>query len=80
MAWPGTPVSLTFPGGLLDDARLLTFAKANKKKTGFHKRIWFWRLSSCGSYGAWTAAVRSLFFVSRMASKPMMESTAAALR
>jgi Asp-tRNA(Asn)/Glu-tRNA(Gln) amidotransferase A subunit family amidase len=41
VAWTGTPVSLSFLGRLLDDVRLLTFAKANKEKMGFDKRIWF---------------------------------------
>lgn len=33
---PGTPVSLTFLGGLYDDARLLAFAQRYQEKTGFH--------------------------------------------
>ncbi len=33
---PGTPVSLTFLGGLYSDARLAAFASAYQQKTGFH--------------------------------------------
>jgi Asp-tRNA(Asn)/Glu-tRNA(Gln) amidotransferase A subunit family amidase len=33
---PGTPVSLTFLGGLYTDARLAAFARAYQQKTGFH--------------------------------------------
>ena len=33
---PGTPVSLTFLGGLYSDARLLTLARAYQEATGFH--------------------------------------------
>ncbi|HTC92287.1 MAG TPA: amidase [Terriglobales bacterium] len=33
---PGTPVSLTFLGGLYDEARLLVLAKAYQDATGFH--------------------------------------------
>ncbi len=33
---PGTPVSLTFLGGLYSDARLAAFAKAYQDATGFH--------------------------------------------
>ena len=33
---PGTPVSLTFLGGLYSDARLAAFARAYQQKTGFH--------------------------------------------
>ena len=35
---PGTPVSLTFLGGLYSDARLLAFARAYQEATGFHRR------------------------------------------
>ena len=35
---PGTPVSLTFLGRLYDDARLLGFAAAYQRQTGFHLR------------------------------------------
>lgn len=34
---PGTPVSLTFLGGLYSDARLAAFAWAYQEKTGFHR-------------------------------------------
>ncbi len=34
---PGTPVSLTFLGGLYADARLAAFARAYQDATGFHK-------------------------------------------
>ncbi len=34
---PGTPVSITFLGGLYDDARLLAFADVYQRHTGFHK-------------------------------------------
>jgi len=34
---PGTPVSITFLGGLYDEARLLAFAQAYQQKTGFHR-------------------------------------------
>ena len=34
---PGTPVSVTFLGGLYDDARLLAFVQRYQEKTGFHK-------------------------------------------
>jgi len=34
---PGTPVSLTFLGGLYSDARLAAFARAYQEATGFHK-------------------------------------------
>ena len=34
---PGTPVSLTFLGGLYSDARLLAFARAYQEATGFHR-------------------------------------------
>jgi Asp-tRNA(Asn)/Glu-tRNA(Gln) amidotransferase A subunit family amidase len=34
---PGTPVSLTFLGGLYSDARLAAFARAYQDATGFHK-------------------------------------------
>lgn len=34
---PGTPVSLTFLGGLYSDARLAAFARAYQEKTGFHR-------------------------------------------
>ena len=34
---PGTPVSLTFLGGLYTDARLAAFAHAYQQKTNFHK-------------------------------------------
>lgn len=33
---PGTPASITFLGGLYDDARLLEFARRYQEKTGFH--------------------------------------------
>lgn len=33
---PGTPVSLTFLGGLYSDATLLAFASAYQRATGFH--------------------------------------------
>src|SRR5579871_5116230 len=33
---PGTPVSLTFLGGLYSDARLAAFARAYQEATGFH--------------------------------------------
>jgi Asp-tRNA(Asn)/Glu-tRNA(Gln) amidotransferase A subunit family amidase len=33
---PGTPVSLTFLGGLYTDARLVAFARAYQEATGFH--------------------------------------------
>src|SRR5271165_2604015 len=33
---PGTPVSLTFLGGLYSDAALLAFASAYQRATGFH--------------------------------------------
>ena len=35
---PGTPVSITFLGGLYSDARLLSFARAYQEATGFHRR------------------------------------------
>jgi Asp-tRNA(Asn)/Glu-tRNA(Gln) amidotransferase A subunit family amidase len=35
---PGTPVSLTFLGGLYQDAKLAVFAKAYQEATGFHKQ------------------------------------------
>ena len=35
---PGTPVSLTFLGGLYGDARLLAFARAYQEMTGFHRK------------------------------------------
>ncbi len=35
---PGTPVSLTFLGGLYADARLAAFARAYQQLTGFHKQ------------------------------------------
>jgi len=34
---PGTPVSITFLGGLYSDARLAAFARAYQEATGFHK-------------------------------------------
>ena len=34
---PGTPVSLTFLGGLYTDAKLATFARAYQEATGFHR-------------------------------------------
>jgi Asp-tRNA(Asn)/Glu-tRNA(Gln) amidotransferase A subunit family amidase len=34
---PGTPVSLTFLGGLYSDARLAAFARAYQESTGFHR-------------------------------------------
>jgi Asp-tRNA(Asn)/Glu-tRNA(Gln) amidotransferase A subunit family amidase len=34
---PGTPVSLTFLGGLYSDARLAAFARAYQEITGFHR-------------------------------------------
>jgi Asp-tRNA(Asn)/Glu-tRNA(Gln) amidotransferase A subunit family amidase len=34
---PGTPVSLTFLGGLYSDARVAAFAKAYQDATGFHR-------------------------------------------
>ena len=34
---PGTPVSLTFLGGLYQDAKLAAFASAYQQATGFHK-------------------------------------------
>jgi Asp-tRNA(Asn)/Glu-tRNA(Gln) amidotransferase A subunit family amidase len=34
---PGTPVSLTFLGGLYSDARVAAFARAYQDATGFHK-------------------------------------------
>ena len=34
---PGTPVSLTFLGGLYQDAKLAAFARAYQEATGFHK-------------------------------------------
>jgi Asp-tRNA(Asn)/Glu-tRNA(Gln) amidotransferase A subunit family amidase len=34
---PGTPVSITFLGGLYQDARLAAFAAAYQQATGFHK-------------------------------------------
>ncbi len=34
---PGTPVSLTFLGGLYADARLAAFARAYQEATGFHR-------------------------------------------
>jgi Asp-tRNA(Asn)/Glu-tRNA(Gln) amidotransferase A subunit family amidase len=34
---PGTPVSLTFLGGLYSDARLAAFARAYQDATGFHR-------------------------------------------
>jgi Asp-tRNA(Asn)/Glu-tRNA(Gln) amidotransferase A subunit family amidase len=36
-AGPGTPVSLTFLGGLYSDARLAAFARAYQEATGFHR-------------------------------------------
>ncbi len=35
---PGTPVSLTFLGGLYSDARLLALARAYQEATGFHRK------------------------------------------
>jgi Asp-tRNA(Asn)/Glu-tRNA(Gln) amidotransferase A subunit family amidase len=35
---PGTPVSLTFLGGLYADARVAAFARAYQDATGFHKQ------------------------------------------
>ena len=35
---PGTPVSLTFLGGLYQDAKLCAFARAYQQATGFHKQ------------------------------------------
>ncbi len=35
---PGTPVSLTFLGGLYADARVAAFARAYQQLTGFHKQ------------------------------------------
>jgi Asp-tRNA(Asn)/Glu-tRNA(Gln) amidotransferase A subunit family amidase len=35
---PGTPVSITFLGGLYADARLAAFARAYQQLTGFHKQ------------------------------------------
>jgi Asp-tRNA(Asn)/Glu-tRNA(Gln) amidotransferase A subunit family amidase len=35
---PGTPVSLTFLGGLYSDARLAAFARAYQEATGFHRQ------------------------------------------
>ena len=35
---PGTPVSLTFLGGLYSDARVAAFARAYQDATGFHKQ------------------------------------------
>jgi Asp-tRNA(Asn)/Glu-tRNA(Gln) amidotransferase A subunit family amidase len=34
---PGTPVSLTFLGGLYQDAKLCAFARAYQESTGFQK-------------------------------------------
>ncbi len=34
---PGTPVSLTFLGGLYQDAKLCAFARAYQEATGFQK-------------------------------------------
>jgi Asp-tRNA(Asn)/Glu-tRNA(Gln) amidotransferase A subunit family amidase len=34
---PGTPVSLTFLGGLYQDAKLAAFARAYQQATGFEK-------------------------------------------
>jgi Asp-tRNA(Asn)/Glu-tRNA(Gln) amidotransferase A subunit family amidase len=34
---PGTPVSLTFLGGLYQDAKLCAFARAYQEATAFHK-------------------------------------------
>jgi Asp-tRNA(Asn)/Glu-tRNA(Gln) amidotransferase A subunit family amidase len=34
---PGTPVSMTFLGGLYQDARVAAFARAYQEKTGFHR-------------------------------------------
>ncbi len=34
---PGTPVSITFLGGLYSDARVAAFARAYQQATGFHK-------------------------------------------
>ena len=34
---PGTPVSITFLGGLYSDARLAAFARAYQEATGFHR-------------------------------------------
>lgn len=34
---PGTPVSMTFLGGLYSDARLAAFARAYQEATGFHR-------------------------------------------
>ena len=34
---PGTPVSITFVGGLYSDARLAAFARAYQEMTGFHR-------------------------------------------
>ncbi len=33
---PGTPLSLTFLGGLYGEAKLLAFARAYQEATGFH--------------------------------------------
>ncbi len=35
---PGTPVSITFIGGLFDEAKLCAVARAYQDKTGFHRR------------------------------------------
>jgi Asp-tRNA(Asn)/Glu-tRNA(Gln) amidotransferase A subunit family amidase len=35
---PGTPVSLTFLGGLYEEAKLLAFARAYQEATGFHRK------------------------------------------
>ena len=35
---PGTPVSITFLGGLYQDARLAAFASAYQQATDFHKQ------------------------------------------
>jgi Asp-tRNA(Asn)/Glu-tRNA(Gln) amidotransferase A subunit family amidase len=35
---PGTPVSLTFLGGLFEDAKLCAFARAYQEQTGFHRK------------------------------------------
>src|SRR5205823_853418 len=35
---PGTPVSLTFLGGLYGEAKLLAFARAYQEATGFHRQ------------------------------------------
>jgi Asp-tRNA(Asn)/Glu-tRNA(Gln) amidotransferase A subunit family amidase len=37
IGWPGTPVSLTFLGGLYQDAKLAAFARVYQEATGFNK-------------------------------------------